>query len=171
RPMRMEIDFSRIVLPQGPSTAEPQPITPPSTARPASPQMPELDADSLRNTRKSCAASSALDLRRPLHTRQLARQLLRVNRPKAFEVETLARPKLILRRANDQPEHFGVRIVENLPQHLRSDEHAAMLGHGERLLPDPNAPHTLDDKIKLLRQDMLMQRIRALGRETPKPGS
>jgi len=72
-------------------------------------------------------ARSGILFRRPDRALQLRWQLLRISRPKQLDVEALARPKLILRCADNQPKHFGVGIVENLSHHLRNHEQASEL--------------------------------------------
>src|SRR4029077_4117198 len=48
------------------------------------------------------------------------------------------------------------------------DQHAAVFWDGQRLVPYPHAAHAFQNKIKLLRADVFVQRVRALGRQPPK---
>ena len=71
----------------------------------------------------------------------------------------------------EEPKHLGVGVVEHLAQLVWPDQHAAVFRHGQRLVPYPDAAHALQNKIKLLRADMFVQRVRAVGRQPPEPRS
>src|SRR6266487_6865678 len=61
--------------------------------------------------------------------------------------------------------------VEDLPQLIGPDQHAAVFWHGQRFVPYAHAAHAFQHEIKLLRADVFVQRVRALGWEPPKPRS
>jgi hypothetical protein len=64
-----------------------------------------------------------------------------------------------------------MRIVENLAQKRRADQNSTMFRHGDRLASNTNSPSAFDNKIKFFHLGMPMQRVGALRRETPKPGT
>jgi hypothetical protein len=59
-----------------------------------------------------------------------------------------SRQKLqFLRRADDQPEHFGAGVVEDLAQRFWSHEHAAVLRHRQRFATDAHPPRPFEDEV------------------------
>lgn len=74
-----------------------------------------------------------------------------------------------LRRADDEPEHLGVGVVEHLTQLIRADQHAAVARDGQCLVAHAQAARAFQHEIKLLRADVFVQRVRALGRQPPEP--
>ena len=77
---------------------------------------------------------SGILFRRPNDAVQFFEQLLRALRPESFDVEGFPGTKRSFRCADHQPEHFGVRVVKNLPHHLRTDEHPAVFRYREGLV-------------------------------------
>src|SRR5206468_6396839 len=63
-----------------------------------------------------CGWVSGTFLRRPNNACQLFRQLFWVNWPEEVYVEGLTRIKFIVRCADDEPQDFGVRVIEDLAQ-------------------------------------------------------
>jgi hypothetical protein len=45
--------------------------------------------------------------------------------------------------------------------------HGAVFGHGQSVIPHPHAPCALEHEVELLRADMLVQGVRAHGRQAP----
>jgi len=75
----------------------------------------------------------------------------------------------LLRRADDEPEHLGVGVIEHLTQLLRPDQHTAVFGNGQRLVAHAHPARAFKHEIKFLRADVFVQRVRALRRQPPKP--
>src|SRR5262249_26977184 len=75
----------------------------------------------------------------------------------------------LLRRADNQPEHLGVSIIENLAQLVWPDEHAAVLRHGQSFVAHADASLAFDDKIEFLGPNVFVERVGALRRKPPKP--
>jgi hypothetical protein len=71
--------------------------------------------------------------------------------------------------SDDQPEHLGIRIVEYLAPHFWTHPHTAILWHGQRLIAHAQTPRAFQNEIKLLRANMLVQGVGALGRHAPNP--
>jgi NADPH-dependent 2,4-dienoyl-CoA reductase/sulfur reductase-like enzyme len=65
--------------------------------------------------------------------------------------------------------HDFHHIVEHLPQLIRRNQHAAIFRHRQRFFPDANPTRAFEHKIKFLRTDVLVQRVRAFGWQSPQP--
>jgi hypothetical protein len=74
-----------------------------------------------------------------------------------------------LRRADDEPERLGVGIVEHLAQLLRTDQHAAVARHGQRLVAHAHSARAFQDEIKLFLADVFVERASAFRRIPPEP--
>ncbi len=71
------------------------------------------------------------------------------------------------RRADDQPQHFIISVVKDLAQLIGRNQHASVFRHCQSFIADAHATRALQDKIKLLRPNVLVQRVRAFGRQSP----
>jgi hypothetical protein len=86
-----------------------------------------------------------------------------------YQVWFCARQKFNFFRSSDnEAKHLGIGVVEHLPQLIGSDQHTAMFRHSQHLIAHAYATHAFQNKIKLLRANMSVERVRAPGRQTPK---
>src|SRR5215471_1047783 len=108
--------------------------------------------------------------RRPVNAGKLPWQLCwsyRVNKRQVHFGFRALQEFQFLRRADDQPERLFTGIVEYLPQLVRSNQHTTVFWHGQRFVTNAHPTCAFEHKIKFLRTNVLVQRIRALGWQTP----
>ena len=110
----------------------------------------------------------ALRPRGPLHAGQLLRQLLRIDWIDEGQVDSLS-GRWFLGCSDDEPEHFGLCVIEDLAQLVRSDQHATMLWHSKCLVAHAHSTCAFNHKIKLLSAYVFVECIGALWRKAPKP--
>src|SRR6266511_1655419 len=61
--------------------------------------------------------------------------------------------------------------LNTLAQPVQANQHAAVARHSQRLVAHAQAARAFQHEIKLLRADVLVQRVRALWRQPPEPRS
>lgn len=73
----------------------------------------------------------------------------------------------LFRRADYQPKHGGIGIVEHLPQGVGADQDTAVARYRQSCIADPHAAGAVQYKIKLFRADVFVQCIGAPGWQAP----
>ena len=103
---------------------------------------------------------------------QFLRQLLRIDGIINLHVVRLSIFKFFFRRADNQPKHFLIGVVEDLSQQFRTNENTAVFRNGDRFIADAHTTRAFDHKIKFFgfRMSTLETIIERLETSNPKSG-
>ena len=108
---------------------------------------------------------------RPYDSLQFRRQLRGLYGIEKTQIASLARLQFFLWRSDNKPERFCIRIIENLPQHRWANQDTPVPRDRQCLFAYTHSSDSLDDKIELFHPNMLVQRVRTFGWQSPKPRS